>query len=179
MIIVVMGVSGAGKTTVGERLAAVLGARFVEGDRHHPPANVAKMSRGVPLGDADRLPWLEALARELQRSRAAGGGIVLACSALRRAYRDILRAGHDDVHFVFLDGEKPLIRRRLDERHDHFMPPALLDSQFAALEPPGADERVVRADVAADPEEIVAAVLKTLHGRRRPEPTEGAAPCVT
>jgi gluconokinase len=179
MIIVVMGVSGAGKTTVGERLAVRLGARFVEGDIHHPPANVAKMSRGVPLDDADRIPWLEALARELQRARAARTGIVLACSALRRAYRDILRAGHDDVDFVFLEGDKPLIRRRLDGRHDHFMPPALLDSQFAALEPPGGDERFVRADVAADPDEIVAAVLNALQGHRRPERPEGDVRCVT
>src|SRR5438045_3282709 len=115
MIIVVMGVSGVGKTTVGERLAARLAVPFIEGDRFHPPANIAKMSSGAPLDDADRRPWLEALAVELDRVRRAGTGIVLACSALRRSYRDLLRAGHGDVDFVFLSGDKDLIRRRLAE----------------------------------------------------------------
>jgi gluconokinase len=171
VIVVVMGVAGAGKTTVGERLAARLGARFLEGDRFHPAANVAKMSRGEPLGDGDRRPWLEALAGELDRARRAGSSVVLACSALRRVYRDILRGGHDDLVFVFLDGPKPLIGGRLGARRGHFMPAALLDSQFAALEPPGDDERAVRADVAAAPEDIVEDALALLRGREEERPS--------
>src|SRR5215472_138015 len=120
MIIVVMGVSGVGKTTIGVRLAERLGVPFVEGDSFHPPANIAKMSSGVPLDDADRLPWLEALAAELDRARRTGGGIVLVCSALRRSYRDILRDGHDDVVFLLLAGDKTLIGERLASRRGHF-----------------------------------------------------------
>jgi len=104
-----MGVSGVGKTTVGKRLAERLGVEFLEGDSFHPPANIAKMKNGEPLTDADRQPWLEILARELAARRDAGKGVVLACSALRRRYRDILRAGHDDVDFVFLDADQAVI----------------------------------------------------------------------
>ena len=166
MIIVVMGVSGVGKTTIGVRLAERLGVPFVEGDSFHPPANIAKMSSGVPLDDADRLPWLEALAAELERARRTGGGIVLVCSALRRSYRDILRDGHDDVVFLFLAGDKTLIGERLAARRGHFMPPGLLDSQFAALEPPGPDERAVRVPVGGAAEETVAAALAALSSAR-------------
>jgi carbohydrate kinase (thermoresistant glucokinase family) len=162
MILVVMGVSGSGKTTIGVRLAKRLGLPFVEGDRFHPPANIAKMSSGVPLDDADRRPWLEALAGELDRARRAGAGIVLVCSALRRAYRDILRAGHSDVVFVFLDGDKALIRCRLKGRRGHFMPAALLDSQFATLERPAPDERAVRVAIGGEPDAIVETVLAAL-----------------
>jgi gluconokinase len=161
-LVVVMGVSGTGKTTVGNRLAARLGVPFVEGDRFHPPANIAKMSRGQPLGDADRRPWLEALAAELDRARRAGGGGVLACSALRASYRTILRAGHDDVAFVFLDGTPDLVERRLAARRGHFMPAALLASQFAALEAPNGGEHAIRVDVAAAPDAIVDSVLNSL-----------------
>src|SRR5260221_7925551 len=146
-IIVVMGVSGAGKTTVGRLLAERLGVEFLEGDRYHPPANIAKMQSGEPLTDADRLPWLEILARELAARRAAGKGVVLACSALRRLYRDILRAGHDDVVFVFLQAHQAVIQRRLDERREHFMPASLLESQLLALETPG----LAGAGIPADP----------------------------
>jgi gluconokinase len=161
-IIVVMGVSGVGKTTVGKLLAARLGVEFLEGDRFHPPANIAKMKNGEPLTDADREPWLEILARELAARRAAGKGVVLACSALRRRYRDILRAGHDDVDFVFLHADQAVIQQRLDARRDHFMPPSLLESQFAALEKPGPDERVIAVDANQPPEAIVETVLKHL-----------------
>jgi len=173
MIVVVMGVSGAGKTTVGRCLAERLGARFLEGDRYHPPANIEKMSRGEPLTDADRQPWLETLAGELAASRARSESVVLACSALRRRYRDILRAGTgrrgappEDVAFVFLDAAQPVIQHRLDMRRDHFMPPSLLDSQFAALERPGADERAIPADAGQPPEAIVEQVMHQL--RRQP-----------
>jgi carbohydrate kinase (thermoresistant glucokinase family) len=157
-----MGVSGVGKTTVGKCLAERMGARFLEGDRFHPPENIEKMKRGEPLTDADRQPWLERLAAELDASRARGESVVLACSALRRRYRDILRAGHDDVDFVFLHADQAVIQQRLDARRDHFMPPSLLDSQFAALEAPGPDERAIVVDAAQPPEAIVETVLQRL-----------------
>ena len=147
MIIVVMGVSGSGKTTLGRVLARELGAEFLEGDRFHPEANVAKMSRGEPLSDADRWPWLDRLAEELARVRKAGGNAVLACSALKRAYRDRLRRGAPDLRLLFLKGDKALIRDRLRARTQHFMPPGLLDSQFASLEEPGPDECPIVIDV--------------------------------
>jgi gluconokinase len=162
MIVVVMGVSGVGKTTIGKRLAEALGARLLEGDDFHPKANIEKMSRGEALTDADRKPWLERLAAELDASRAKGESVVLTCSALRRSYRDILRAGHDDVEFVFLDAAQSVIQKRIDARKGHFMPPSLLDSQFAALERPGTDERAVRGDATQPPEAIVASVLQQL-----------------
>jgi carbohydrate kinase (thermoresistant glucokinase family) len=169
-----MGVSGVGKTTVGKLLAERLGVEFLEGDRFHPPANIAKMQSGEPLTDADRLPWLEILAGELAARRAAGKGVVLACSALRRRYRDILRAGHDDVDFVFLQADQAVIQRRLDARRDHFMPPSLLDSQFADLEKPGPDERAITVDADRPPEAIVEAVLEQL--ALRPSATPGDDP---
>jgi gluconokinase len=166
MIIVVMGVSGIGKTTVGRRLAAALDARFLEGDSYHPAANIEKMKHGEALTDTDRRPWLEALAGALAESRAKGESVVLACSALRRRYRDILRDGHDDVDFIFLNADQALIQKRLDARRDHFMPPSLLDSQFADLEVPGADERAIPADAGQSPDAIVASVLAALRARR-------------
>jgi gluconokinase len=165
MIIVVMGVSGIGKTTVGKRLAAALGARFLEGDSYHPSANIEKMKHGHPLTDADRQPWLEILAGKLEESRAKGESVVLACSALRRRYRDTLRAGHADVDFVFLNAEQAVIQKRLDARRHHFMPPSLLDSQFADLEAPGADERAIPADAGQSPDAIVDSVLAVLGAR--------------
>jgi gluconokinase len=147
MIVVVMGVSGSGKTTLGRALARELGAEFLEGDRFHPEANVAKMSRGEPLSDADRWPWLDRLAEELARVRKAGGNAVLACSALKRVYRDRLRKGAPELRLLFLKGDKALIQERLRARTQHFMPPGLLDSQFAALEEPGPDESPIVIDV--------------------------------
>jgi carbohydrate kinase (thermoresistant glucokinase family) len=135
MIVVLMGVSGAGKTTVGRMLAAKLGWRFLEADELHPQANVAKMASGVPLTDADRWPWYERIVTELRRHSAAGTHVVVACSALKQAYRDRLAQG-GDVRFVYLKGDAATIEPRLAGRKGHFMPPSLLASQFATLEEP-------------------------------------------
>lgn len=147
--IVVMGVSGSGKTTVGEALAKALGWKFVEGDAFHPEANVAKMHAGHPLDDDDRRPWLEALAAEIARDDAAGRSSVIGCSALKRAYRDILRSGAPDVRFLHVHGDKALLWERVSNRPGHFFPAALLDSQLATLEPLGPDERGFVVDIAA------------------------------
>jgi gluconokinase len=159
--IIVMGVSGAGKTTLGQALAARLRHRFIEGDALHPPANVAKMSAGSPLDDEDRWPWLRACAAELAEAARQGGG-VLACSALKRRYRDLLRE-RVGAPVLFVLPELPVadLRRRLGERRGHYMPPGLLDSQLAALEPPDADEPVVSSDATRP----VAAQLAALLGR--------------
>jgi gluconokinase len=170
MVIVVMGVSGSGKTTVGQLLADALGAEFAEGDAYHPPANVDKMRRGTPLEDADRWPWLQALAAQIDRWLAAGKTVVLACSALKQSYRDVLAQGRPGVRFVHLEGDKALIRRRLDARRGHYMPAALLDSQFAALEPP-AD--AVTVDVAGTPEAIAATIIRVLDPPGRPPAAPG------
>jgi gluconokinase len=170
MVIVLMGVSGAGKTTVGRLLAAALGAEFAEGDAYHPPANVEKMRRGIPLEDADRWPWLQTLAAQIDRWLAAGKTVVLACSALKQSYRDVLAQGRPGVRFVHLEGEKALIRGRLDARRGHYMPAALLDSQFAALEPPG---DAITVDVAGTPAAITATIIRKLD-LTRPPPEEQA-----
>ncbi|MDT0308272.1 gluconokinase [Streptomyces sp. DSM 44917] len=159
-IVVVMGVSGTGKTTIGRRLAAELRVPFAEGDDFHPPANVAKMSAGTPLDDADRLPWLDALGA-WARARAGFGGVISA-SALKRAYRDRLRAAAPRCVFLHLDGDRGLIQRRMAERKGHFMPPALLDSQCAALEPLEPDEKGAPIDIAGSPKETTALALEAL-----------------
>ncbi|MBM3537744.1 MAG: gluconokinase [Alphaproteobacteria bacterium] len=161
MIVVVMGVSGVGKTTVGRTLAERLNAVFLEGDRFHPPANVAKMSAGTPLTDDDREPWLRALAAEAENAAAQGRNVVVACSALKRAYRRILteRAAK---RFVHLTGDPALIKARLDARVGHYMPPSLLPSQLAALEPPGAEEGAVVVDIAPEPSEQIDRILAAL-----------------
>jgi gluconokinase len=153
--LIVMGVSGSGKSTIASHLAERLRWTFEDGDRFHPASNVAKMSAGHPLTDEDRWPWLEAIANEIGRVCEAGGHVVIACSALKRAYRDVLRRGRDDVRFVFLDGSKALIAERLARRKGHFMPPGLLDSQFKTLEPPQADERSIRVSIDAPVETII------------------------
>jgi gluconokinase len=159
MVIVLMGVSGSGKTTVGVPLAQALGGEFVEGDDYHPPANVAKMRQGIPLDDADRRPWLEALAAEIGNWLDAGRTVVLACSALKRSYRAILRGGRAGVRFVHLKGNAALLRARLAERRGHYMPASLLDSQLATLEEPQ-DAIVVAIDQPLA--EIVARILSAL-----------------
>jgi gluconokinase len=164
MVIVLMGVSGTGKTEAGTRLAKALGGEFAEGDDYHPPANVAKMRSGVPLDDADRQPWLETLSREIGAWLDAGRTVVLACSALKQRYRDILKAGRPGVRFVHLKGDADLIRERLKGRRGHYMPASLLESQLAALEEP-ADAITVGID--APPEAIVAEIQKALAGLRR------------
>jgi gluconokinase len=147
-LIVVMGVAGSGKTTIASGLAEQLGVPFVEGDSLHPAANVKKMAGGIPLTDADRWPWLEAIGERMEVERATGHGVVVSCSALKRAYRDALRKQvHGSVQFVLLDGSRELISERMKKRKGHFMPPALLDSQFATLEKPAPDEQAVVLDI--------------------------------
>jgi gluconokinase len=160
--LIVMGVSGSGKSTIGEGLAARLGFTFEDGDRFHPASNVAKMSAGIPLTDEDRWPWLRAIAEEIDRVCNAAGHVVIASSALKRAYRDILVHGRRCVRIVFLLGTQPLIAARLAERKGHFMPPGLLQSQFKTLEPPGADEKPVTVSIDAPVEQIVDDIVRQL-----------------
>lgn len=159
--VVLMGVTGSGKTTVGQVLAARLGWPFLDGDDFHPEANVAKMAAGIPLTDADRWPWLRRLADELGRRLDRGESCLLGCSALRQAYRDALRgAGGDRVRFVHLDGTEALIATRLASRVHRYMPASLLRSQFEALEPPA---EAVRLDISGTPGQIADAVIAALH----------------
>ncbi|MDQ4085182.1 MAG: gluconokinase [Actinomycetota bacterium] len=159
--LVVMGVSGVGKTTVAKQLAVRLDYEFAEGDDFHPPANVAKMSAGTPLEDSDRLPWLRSLADWVGERHREGTSTVLTCSALRRRYRDVLREGADNTVFVHLVGDRALLLERMSGRQ-HFMPPALLTSQFDALEPLQADEAGVSVEVTEPPEELVEEVVSRL-----------------
>lgn len=159
---VVMGVSGCGKSQVGAQLAHALGARFIEGDRFHPPENVAKMSAGVPLTDADRSGWLQALRAEIVHALASGQAVVLSCSALKRRYRDLLRGAGGDVRFVHLHGARELIAQRMAARTGHFMPTSLLDSQLRDLEPLQADEPGITLDVIDPPARLVEQVLATM-----------------
>lgn len=161
--LVVMGVSGSGKSTISEHLARRLGWRFEDGDGFHPPANVAKMSAGHPLTDQDRRPWLQAIADEIDRVCAAGGRVVFACSALKRAYRDILVHGRGDIRIVLLDGTQNLIADRLAARKGHFMPPGLLASQFETLERPAADERPFTVSIDAPVEAVVDDIIRQLN----------------
>ncbi|WP_330456870.1 gluconokinase [Streptomyces sp. NBC_00820] len=151
-VVVVMGVAGTGKTTIGPMLAARLGVPYAEGDDFHPEANIAKMSAGIPLEDADRWPWLDAIG-QWAHGRAGLGGVV-SSSALKRAYRDRLRAEAPGIVFVHLTGDRKLIEDRMSHRQGHFMPTALLDSQFATLQPLQDDEAGVAVDVSGGPEEI-------------------------
>jgi gluconokinase len=160
--LIVMGVSGSGKSTIGKALAARLGWRFEDGDRFHPASNVAKMSAGQPLTDDDRWPWLQAIADEIDRLCTGGERAVVACSALRRIYRDILVHGRRDIRIVYLDGTQELIAERLRLRKGHFMPPGLLASQFKTLEPPTGDERPIAVSIAASVEAIVDDVVTQL-----------------
>jgi len=159
MIAIVMGVSGSGKTTIGRPLAERLGWAYLDADEFHPPANIAKMRAGQPLDDADRAGWLKAMAERLAACAAGGQSAVLGCSALKRAYRDQLRAAGGDVRFVYLRGSYELIAERLARRTDHFMPPGLLTSQFAALEEP---DETLTVDIARSPEEIIDEIFAAL-----------------
>ena len=159
-VVVVMGVSGTGKTTIGPLLAARLGVPYAEGDDFHPQANIAKMSAGTSLDDADRWPWLDAIGA-WAHGRAALGGVV-SCSALKRSYRDRLRAEAPGVVFVHLAGDRSLIEDRMSHRQGHFMPTALLDSQFATLQPLQEDEAGVVVNVSGSPEEITGRAAKAL-----------------
>ena len=154
----VMGVCGSGKSEIGERLAAQLGCRFIEGDDFHPQANLDKMRAGTPLDDDDRRGWLASLAGELAAA-AQGAGAVLACSALKRSYRDQLRQGAPDLRLVYLQAAPAQVIARMQARQGHFMPVELVDSQFAALEPPQVDEHALVCPVEASPEYIVDTIL--------------------
>jgi carbohydrate kinase (thermoresistant glucokinase family) len=160
--IIVMGVSGSGKSTIGALLAERLGWPFADADGFHPAANIAKMAAGQPLTDADRWPWLDAIAAHIEAARAAAQPVVVACSALRRTYRDRLRAGHKDLIFLHLAGEAGLIGDRQAARQGHFMPPSLMASQFATLEDPAGEADAVTVSVVASPQQVVKAVLGEL-----------------
>jgi len=155
-IVVVMGVAGCGKSSVGQELASALGCAFIEGDQHHPAANIAKMSAGIPLTDADREGWLAVLAGFIAAADHQRRTLVVACSALKRRYRDRLRGDSERVVFLHLQGSKALIASRMGGRTAHFMPTALIDSQFADLEPPGPDETALTYEIVLSAGEIVA-----------------------
>ena len=167
--VVVMGVSGSGKSTIGRRLADALGYAFLEGDQMHTPANIAKMSAGVPLDDADRAAWLEGIAHWMEAQRAAGRSAVVACSALKRTYRERLRRAGPSVWFVYLEVDHRELARRMLGR-EHFMPPALLGSQLATLEEPAADEPALRIDANGTIDATVAQALDVLAQRSLPAP---------
>jgi len=162
-----MGVSGCGKSTVGQQLAALLGCDFLEGDSLHPPRNVALMAAGTPLTDADRAEWLALIARRLAQALAAGQGLVVSCSALRRAYRDQLRAACPGLRWVLLQGSSAQLQARLAQRSGHYMPASLLASQLATLELPGADEQVLVLDIGEPAAALAAAAFAQL---RQPSP---------
>jgi gluconokinase len=161
--VIVMGVSGSGKTSVAVALARLLGLRFVEGDALHPAANVEKMSRGIPLTDSDRMPWLDLIGAEIASATARGEGIVVSCSALKIIYRERLRreAG-GPLHFVYLEGSKALLAARMGARKGHFMPPSLLDSQLQTLEVPTGEPGVVTVDIDDTVDDIAAAAARGL-----------------
>lgn len=158
----VMGVSGAGKTVVGTLLADALAVPFLEGDALHPPENVRRMAQGISLTDDDRAGWLRAIADRIAEARRASSGLVVACSALKRAYRDVLRGVDGELRFAHLTGDAGLIRQRMGQRVGHYMPASLLDSQLATLEVPGVDEHAWTFDVADSPPVIVAHIVERL-----------------
>jgi carbohydrate kinase (thermoresistant glucokinase family) len=162
VVLVLMGVSGCGKTTVAAILAGRLGWPFEEGDALHPPANIEKMKAGHPLADADRAPWLEKVADWVDGRLDAGGCGIITCSALKRAYREAINRRGAGVEFVYLHGSRETIAERLMARHGHFMPPTLLDSQFADLQEPTADEPAIRVDIGPAPSAIAQTVIDTL-----------------
>ena len=159
---IVMGVSGSGKSTVGRLLAEKLGSVFIDGDDLHPASNKEKMAAGHPLNDVDRTPWLAIIGDELSRSVQAGAPAIIACSALKRSYRDLLRGHEPSTIFIHLRGTADLIQHRLDERSHEYMPPTLLTSQLTTLEALGSDEAAIEVDVSLSPEDIVAQVATEL-----------------
>jgi carbohydrate kinase (thermoresistant glucokinase family) len=171
-VLIVMGVSGSGKTTVGTLLARLLQWEFADGDAFHSAWNAGKMSTGVPLTDEDRWPWLHAIAAWIDAKREAGERGVLACSALKRSYRRILVDGRDDVRLVYLKSEPALLRERLRARHGHFMPAALLQSQLDTLEEPGVEENAIIVSVEPEPHAVAREVLQAL-GIEPPENPAG------
>lgn len=173
--VVVMGVSGCGKTTVARRLSAATGFTFAEADDFHSDANIEKMRSGVPLADDDRWPWLRSLAAWMGERAAAGESTVITCSALRRSYREVLGQGPPSIAFVQLDGPVSLIRSRLHQRRGHYMPAALLDSQVETLEPLQPDEPGFRLDVSVRPRQLAAQIVERLclpgHSHATPSPS--------
>jgi gluconokinase len=161
-VVIVMGVSGSGKSTVGALLALRLHYEFEDADWFHPASNVEKMHNGVPLTDEDRRPWLSAIAAWIDQARHSSRRGVIACSALKRRYRDVLVGDRVDVRLVYLKGDETLIARRIATRHEHFMPRSLLHSQFEALEEPGPDEKPVIVSIEPQPREIVAKIMSAL-----------------
>jgi gluconokinase len=161
-VLIVMGVSGSGKSTIGTLLAMRLRWEFEDADWFHPDANVEKMHRGIPLTDEDRWPWLNAIAEWIDKARVAGRHAVIACSALKRCYRDVLIGDRKDVRLVYLKGDEALIARRFATRHEHFMPVSLLHSQFVALEEPGADENPITVSIEPPPREVVSRIMSGL-----------------
>jgi gluconokinase len=162
LALIVMGPSSTGKTTTARMLAEALGWPYAEGDTFHPAANIAKMSKGVPLDDEDRAPWLEKIRAYIDAEAASGRNVIITCSALKRAYRDTLRRAKADVRFVELIADRALVADRMAHRTGHFMPPSLLDSQFDTLEDLAADERGVQVTVDVPPEQVVARALEGL-----------------
>jgi gluconokinase len=158
-IVVVMGVAGSGKTTIGEALAKRLGWSFADGDSLHPAANIAKMAAGIPLTDDDRWPWLDAIAEWIRERVAAGEPGVVACSALKRAYRDRLRQEAPALRIVYLEGSREVLEARIAGRNAHFFPSALLGSQLAALEPPRGDEDALVVSIGKPPDQVVAEIV--------------------
>jgi gluconokinase len=161
-VVIVMGVSGCGKSTIGARLASRLRWEFEDADGFHPASNVDKMHNGIPLTDEDRWPWLEAVAAWIDKTRRSGGHAVVACSALKRSYRGVLIGDRADVRLVYLKGEETLIARRIATRHEHFMPRGLLHSQFEALEEPGLHEKPITVSIEPPPREIVGQILSAM-----------------
>lgn len=164
LVLVVMGVSGSGKSTVAEKVASELGWDFAEGDSMHPESNVAKMAAGTPLTDADRWPWLDVVAAWIREHTDAVNPGVITCSALKHSYRDVLRG--PDVAFVHLEGSPELLSQRIGQRTGHFMPSTLLDSQLATFEPLGSDERHIEVDAGRTPDEEAAEIVERLGLRR-------------
>ena len=163
--IIVMGVSGCGKSSIGLKISDALGLQFVEGDQLHPASNVEKMSKGIPLTDDDRMPWLDLIGQTMKASLDRGQGVIVSCSALRRAYRDRLRnAVNGNLFFVYLSGSKELLMKRMGERKGHFMPPSLLESQLATLEVPTGEPGVVTVDIDDTIDGIAKAALRDLSG---------------
>ena len=159
-LFVVMGVAGCGKSTIAEGLAQSLEGTYLDGDSFHPPENIAKMSKGEPLNDADRWPWLKIFGTEIAQRK---GIVVGACSSLKRSYRDhITQAAGEPVLFIYLDGSRELIAERMNAREGHFMPPSLLDSQFETLEVPGTDENAISVDISGTSQDVITAVLQRL-----------------
>jgi gluconokinase len=166
-ILVVMGVSGSGKSTIGTQLALQLRWEYEDGDWFHPARNIDKMHAGMPLTDEDRAPWLIAIADFIDRTRCSGQHAVIACSALKRRYRTVIVGNRPDVRLIYLKGDMDIIARRIATRHEHFMPPSLLESQFEALEEPGPDEDPIIVSVEPRPREIVGQILAQLKAQSR------------